>query len=55
MSFYEDKFLITPEKGGISYEGEVRKFSFSGGGVALLGGRVNFLGEVDTPLHTMHF
>ena len=34
--------------GGLSYEGEVRKFSFSGWGGGLI-----FQGEVDTPLHTM--
>ena len=39
-------------RGGLPYEGEVRKFSFSGG-VTLLGGGLIYQGEVDTPLHTM--
>ena len=39
-------------RGRLPYEGEVRKFSFSGGGCPIRGGLI-FQGEVDTPLRTM--
>ena len=41
-----------PYEGGLPYEGEVRKFLFSGGVPARGGGGGIFKREVHTPLHT---